>query len=164
MTNATIRLTSTSEAATIELGRRLGALLRPGDVVALIGPLGAGKTRLVKGIALGLGVTDERRVTSPTFVLLNRYAGRVPLYHFDAYRLRDARDMVEIGCEEIFAGDGVAVVEWADRVPQCLPETRIEVRMGHAAENERTLEVKALGRGAAERLESLRPSRALPRA
>lgn len=156
MTNATIRLTSASEAATIELGRRLGALLRPGDVVALIGPLGAGKTRLVKGIALGLGVTDERRVTSPTFVLLNRYAGHVSLYHFDAYRLRESRDMVDIGCEEIFAGDGVAVIEWAERVPQCLPETRIEIRMEHAGEKDRVLEITALGQGAAERMEALR--------
>ncbi len=111
-----------SVSDTRSLGVLIAERLRQGDVIALSGPLGAGKTVLVKGLAEGLGVGKRQPVTSPTFVLMNKYGGRMPLYHFDAYRLRSAADMLALGCEEIFFGSGVSVVEWADRVPECLPE------------------------------------------
>src|SRR5438132_11830697 len=97
--------------ATEAFGRRLGALLFPGAVVALVGQLGAGKTHLTRAIAEGLGVPDGRCVTSPTFVLLQEYQGRLPIYHFDAYRLQGAADLLELGTEEQFEGDGVCLVE-----------------------------------------------------
>jgi tRNA threonylcarbamoyladenosine biosynthesis protein TsaE len=125
-------LTISSEDAsdTLALGRLLGELsLRPADVIALVGPLGAGKTVLVKGLADGLGVRPAKAVSSPTFVLLNKHMGRLPLYHFDAYRLRSAADMFAIGCEEVFFGPGVSVVEWADHVPECLPEEHLFLRI-----------------------------------
>ena len=111
-----------SPEQTIEFGRRLGQKLERGDVLALVGPLGAGKTQLVKGLARGVGSDD--RVTSPTFKLVSEYDGRVKLYHIDAYRLQRAEDLLALGCEELFDGDGAAVVEWADRVEGALPHLR----------------------------------------
>ena len=117
-------------------GRRLGAGLGPGAVVALTGQLGAGKTTLAKAIADGLGVTET--VTSPTFTLINEYhSGRLPLYHFDVYRLgangadSGGKELVEIGYEEYFFGVGVTVIEWADRIAELLPEHAIRIRLGY---------------------------------
>src|SRR5438552_5707225 len=103
-------------AATESLGRRLGELLFPNAVVALVGPLGAGKTHLVRAVAEGLGITNSRAVNSPTFVLIQEYQARLPVYHFDAYRLRSAAEFAELGVNEYFEGDGVSLIEWADRV------------------------------------------------
>ena len=108
-------------SATEALGRRLGQLLGADVVVALVGPLGAGKTHLTRAIAMGLGLADPRLVCSPTFVLLHEYAGRVPIYHFDAYRLRSEAEFADLGAAEYLEGDGVCLIEWADRVPGCLP-------------------------------------------
>lgn len=119
-------LTSESVERTIEIGRRLGALLEPGDVVALVGQLGAGKTCLTRGVAEGIGA-DPDIVTSPTFVLINEYEGAIPLYHFDAYRLSCPADMQALGSDEYFAGNGACLVEWADRVEECLPDDYLRV-------------------------------------
>ena len=146
---------SSSREETLALGERLGQLLRAGDVVALIGPLGSGKTVLTKGIARGLGVTDERMVTSPTFTLIHEYAGRRRLYHFDAYRLDGLGRMLEIGSEEIFAGEGVSVVEWADRVAAGLPEEYLEVRIQIEGPNSRRFTWRPQGSRYAERLNKL---------
>jgi tRNA threonylcarbamoyladenosine biosynthesis protein TsaE len=113
---------------TLELGRRLGALLFPGAVLGLEGTLGAGKTNLVRGIAEGLGV-DARLVSSPTFVLIQEYEGRLPLYHFDAYRLKTVAEFLDLGVEEYFAGQGVCVVEWADKVASVFPPEHLWVRL-----------------------------------
>src|SRR5207245_9904467 len=102
-------------AATTAFGRRLAERLFPGAIVALIGPLGAGKTHLVRAVAEGLGC-DGRRVSSPTFALVHEYPGRMPVYHFDTYRLPDEAAFVDLGVDEYFAGDGVCLIEWADRV------------------------------------------------
>src|SRR5689334_21452198 len=102
-------------AATTALGIRLAAVLEPGDVIALIGELGAGKTHLVRAIAEGLGIADSRVVNSPTFVLLQEYAARLPIYHLDAYRLSGAGDLFDLGIHETFERGGVTLVEWADR-------------------------------------------------
>jgi tRNA threonylcarbamoyladenosine biosynthesis protein TsaE len=119
-----------SELETDRLGRVLAGQLRPGMVVGLVGMLGAGKTRIVKAIAQALGV-DRDEVNSPTFVLIQEYAGPFPLYHFDAYRLGDLEEFLELGVEELLSGEGVCLIEWADRVEQVLPpETLwIEIRL-----------------------------------
>ena len=126
------------------MGKTLGQSLQAGDVIALVGDLGAGKTVLTKGIAAGLGV-DPNAVTSPTFVLMTRHWGRLPLYHFDAYRLNSAEDLVAIGSEEAFYGNGVSVVEWADRVAQALPEDRLTITLRVVGESEREIRFTACG-------------------
>ncbi len=109
----TLVLRSASPEATHALGEHLGRLLRPGDVVLLSGTLGAGKTALTQGIARGLGVAGP--VSSPTFTILKEYAGRIPLYHFDLYRIEDPDELEALGFGDYFYGDGVSVLEWAER-------------------------------------------------
>lgn len=133
-----VHLPSDSPEQTREIGRDLGSQLRVGDVVALIGPLGAGKTQFVKGVAAGAGLADTRRVTSPTFVLINEYEGRIRLYHIDAYRLGDAREYEALGAEE-FARDGAVLLEWADRVMAALPEDRLAITIEVTGEQSRVL-------------------------
>jgi tRNA threonylcarbamoyladenosine biosynthesis protein TsaE len=132
-------------AATEALGRRLGELLFPGAVVALIGPLGAGKTYLVCAVAEGLGVPDRRVVTSPTFVLLQQYDGRLPVYHFDAYRLPSSQAFDDLGAQEYLEGDGVCFVEWADRVEKCLPVERLTIRLEVVSEHARRALIEGVG-------------------
>jgi tRNA threonylcarbamoyladenosine biosynthesis protein TsaE len=137
--------------ATHELGRRLGAALRSGDVVALVGPLGAGKTTLVKGIAAGAGVPDLRQVNSPTFVIVNEYeAVRRPeplhVYHIDVYRLRGSDDLDAIGFDEM-CREGAVVVEWADRVADLLPEDHLTVRIDPLSDTRRRFVFSASGAG-----------------
>ncbi|RJR43199.1 MAG: tRNA (adenosine(37)-N6)-threonylcarbamoyltransferase complex ATPase subunit type 1 TsaE [Desulfobacteraceae bacterium] len=126
MANFTIQ--SGSDEQTLELGRIVGALLKEGDVVALSGELGGGKTRFTKGIAEGLGIPPTVVVTSPSFALVNEYSGAVTLYHMDIYRLEDQREFYAAGLEEYLYGHGVAVMEWADRWPEILPDYSIRVR------------------------------------
>ena len=118
-----------SLAATELFGRRLGALLFPGAVVALIGPLGAGKTHLARAFAEGLGIVDSRVVTSPTFVLIQEYMGRLPIYHFDAYRLKSEADFDDLGTQEYYESGGVCLIEWADRVPSSLPPEHLRITL-----------------------------------
>ena len=116
-------------AATQAFGRRLGQRLWPGSVVALVGELGAGKTHLARAIAEGLGISDSRVVTSPTFVLVQEYAARLPIYHFDAYRLQTEAEFADLGVHEYFESDGVCLIEWADRVPGCLPAEHLRIAL-----------------------------------
>ena len=114
---------------TYALGRRLAGRLGAGDLVALIGPLGAGKTALVRGIAAGLGLADPRVVTSPTFVLVQEYPARLPVYHLDLYRLSDpGAELADLGLDEMLAC-GVVLIEWADRAADALPRRRWQVRI-----------------------------------
>src|SRR5437588_1715577 len=129
--------------ATEVLGRRLGGLLFSGAVVGLIGPLGAGKTHLVRAVAEGLGIRDGGAVSSPTFVLIQEYEARLPIYHFDAYRLRSEGEFFDLGAHEYFNGDGVCVVEWADRVPGCLPRERLSIRLDITGETSRRAFIEA---------------------
>jgi tRNA threonylcarbamoyladenosine biosynthesis protein TsaE len=130
--------------ATEKFGQRLGRLLFPGAVVALIGPLGAGKTHLVRAIAEELGV-DPRAVSSPTFVLIQEYEGRLPVYHFDAYRLAGGVAFADLGVEEYFEGEGVCLVEWADRVEKWLPGERLSITLRMIDETTRQAEILASG-------------------
>lgn len=125
---------------TIALGERFGRRLAPGTVVALVGPLGAGKTHFVKGVCRGLGVADLARVNSPTFVLVNEYPGRVPVFHLDAYRLRSEGELFEIGWDEMLEAGGVVLLEWADRVPGAVPAGAITVRFEQLPGDARRLE------------------------
>jgi tRNA threonylcarbamoyladenosine biosynthesis protein TsaE len=122
-----VELRSSSPAATARLGVALADLLGPGDVVALSGPLGAGKTCLVQGLAAGLGV--HTRVTSPTFVLVRHHEGRLPLVHVDAYRLADAADLLALD-DDVLDTAVVTCVEWGDTVRDVLPAERLEIRLG----------------------------------
>ncbi len=132
-------------AGTEALGRKLAEGLFGGAVVALIGPLGAGKTHLVRAIALGLGVSDSRVVNSPTFVLIQEYVGRLPIYHFDAYRLRTLAEFVDLGVHEYFEGRGVCLVEWADRVEDALPPGQLRITLQITGETARRIILEARG-------------------
>lgn len=117
------------ERQTIGIGKALGRMLQPGSVVALTGELGSGKTRFTQGIAVGLGVSPSDHVSSPSFALIHEYAGRIPLYHMDFYRLSADRWDPELGIEEYMWGGGACVIEWADRVLSILPDDRLDVEL-----------------------------------
>ena len=144
-----------SPEETLDLGRKIARRARPGDVLALVGDLGAGKTVLAKGLAEGLGAASSREVTSPTFVLCREYlGGRLPFYHLDAYRLRGAADLEAIGAAEILEGNGLAAVEWADRAPQTLPPDHLEVRLEVSGARCRRISLTARGPQSARLLEA----------
>ena len=134
-------LTVTNSASeTRALGEQLASGLRPGDTVILEGELGAGKSELARGIARGLGVNET--VTSPSFTILNVYeSGRCPLYHFDWYRLESEEELYELGMDEYLGGDGIAVVEWAERCPDAVPEDCIRIRLEATGEETRQITV-----------------------
>jgi len=138
-------LVVTDLAGTDALGRRLADHLFAGAVVALIGPLGAGKTHLVRAIAVELGVPNSRVVTSPTFVLIQEYSGRLPIYHFDAYRLRNSGEFVDLGAHEYFEGKGVCLVEWADRVEDVLPQHYLRITLQITGETTRRITLEGRG-------------------
>ena len=140
----TFALTSASPDETRQLAAALAPLLQPGDVVALSGELGAGKTCFVQGAAQGLGV--QERVTSPTFVLVKLYEGRLPLVHCDIYRLETLSDVQQLG-DEVLAPDAVTCIEWGDAVTALLPEDRLEIDLAHTSNGTRTLTVTARGTG-----------------
>jgi tRNA threonylcarbamoyladenosine biosynthesis protein TsaE len=132
------------ESGTAALGAALAAALPERAVVALNGELGAGKTRLAQAVAAALGV-DPRDVVSPTFMLVQEYHGRRAVFHFDAYRLRDEAEFWELGSQEYFAVPGVSLVEWAERVPGCLPEERIEIAIEVTGGTSRRFKITATG-------------------
>lgn len=116
-----------SAEETIMLGKRIGSMLRSGDVIAMQGTLAAGKTTITKGIASALDIKDT--VTSPTFCLVSEYEGKMPLYHIDAYRLNDAEDFINLGADEMIYGHGVTVIEWSEKVMSELPSSTIIIRI-----------------------------------
>ena len=134
-----MNVVSRSPEETQALGVRLGVRLGRGDVVACIGPLGAGKTCFLQGLARGLGVTTA--VTSPTFVLVNEYRGRVPVHHVDAYRTASLTELVDLGLEEMLHGDGVTIVEWADKLLPLLPPRTITVSIEGLGDEPRRIEL-----------------------
>jgi len=146
-----------SGAETIALGSRLGRLLAPGDFVALTGELGAGKTQFAKGVALGLEVDADTPVTSPTYTILNIYQGRIPLYHFDLYRLQSAEEVEDLGFDEYFGGDGACLVEWAERLDGDLPAQLLTVTLSHTGPESRSVSFAAAGQRGQELLAALFP-------
>jgi tRNA threonylcarbamoyladenosine biosynthesis protein TsaE len=128
---------------TFALGRILGQILSSGDFLALCGPLGAGKTQFIKGVAAGLGVPDEEPIVSPTFVLVREYAGRLKLYHIDAYRLHGPGDLLSLGLDEMIAESGAVVaLEWADRVAAAVPTDACQIMLEHVGPHERRVRVE----------------------
>jgi len=140
----TVQFLADCEADTARLGAWLADLLPQGSVVALVGTLGAGKTRLVQAIAEHCGI-DRRDVVSPTFVLVHEYRGRRLLYHIDAYRLKDEDEFFELGPEEYFESEGITLIEWADRVEGCLPSERLLVHIEVAGGQSRIFALTACG-------------------
>ncbi len=122
-----MKLQSLSADETVALGKKIGSLLKAGDVVALQGSLAAGKTTLTKGIALALGVKDT--ITSPTFCLISEYEGKMPLYHFDVYRLQGSDDFANLGAEDMIYGKGVCMIEWSEKIMDELPKKTIVIRL-----------------------------------
>lgn len=149
-------LTLPSRAATEAFGRVMGRALAGGEMLALLGELGAGKTALVRGIATGLGIPPDQ-VTSPTFVLIHEYQGRLPLIHMDLYRLQSAAEAQGIGLQEYFDGNIVTAIEWADKFPELLPSDRLDITLQHHTPTSRTAHLIAHGPRANRLLTSLGP-------
>ena len=145
-----------SAEQTRALASALGALLRAGDVLCLIGDLGAGKTTFTQGLALGLGLPPDEPVNSPTFTLVAEHpGGRVPLYHFDVYRLPDSAGLYDLAFDEYISGDGVVVIEWADKIADALPPDRIDVHLTTEGPDVRQIVMTAFGARATEVCNSL---------
>ncbi|HNX82042.1 MAG TPA: tRNA (adenosine(37)-N6)-threonylcarbamoyltransferase complex ATPase subunit type 1 TsaE [Candidatus Omnitrophota bacterium] len=141
-----MHIISKSACDTLKFGKSMARSLGPGDIVCLVGQLGAGKSVLARGIVKGLGVRQER-VTSPTFVLVNQYAGtHFPVNHFDLYRLLDSNDIAHLGYEEYFYGEGVSVIEWADRLGKLMPSDYVKVHIAIQSENTRSIIISASGK------------------
>ena len=154
--NLSWKLISTSHQHTDRLGQVIGRVLRGGETIALYGPLGAGKTALVRGIAQGLGASPMA-VTSPTFVVIHEYdQGRLPLAHVDLYRIRTARELESTGLIEYFSGQTVTAIEWADNGLALLPQDRIEITLNHRDARSRTIQLRATGPKSNEFLARLR--------
>lgn len=137
-----MKLQSESEAETKDIGRRLGSKLKPGDVVCLYGELGAGKTVMVKGIASALGIA-ERDITSASFIIIAEYDRDVPFYHIDLYRIAPG-EAPEIGLQEYLGSDGIAVIEWAERAEEEMPDSRIIVKLDYLEEGSREIEIRGI--------------------
>ena len=136
-----MKIISHSADATVGAGAKLAKTLKKGDVVALFGEFGSGKTVFTKGIAKGLGVKDIRYINSPSFVIIKEYKGKIPLYHFDLYRLDKAHSLDSVGYDEYFYGDGVTVIEWAERVKSELPTRHVEVKLSVKDDSTRSIEI-----------------------
>lgn len=134
-------INSNSDTETEKLGEQLAELLTSGDVIAMTGDLGAGKTALTRGLARGLGYSG--RVTSPTFTIVNEYhGGRLPLFHFDMYRLSSSDDLYDIGFDDYLSQGGVCAIEWANNVEDALPHGTIYIKLSRVSDTERTIEIK----------------------
>jgi tRNA threonylcarbamoyladenosine biosynthesis protein TsaE len=152
-----LQTSSTSE--TIRMGKRLGRLLEPGDVVALVGDLGTGKTQFIKGLAEGVGVGKATYVSSPSFTLINEYQGRIPLYHIDLFRLESEREVEGLGLEEYVRGNGITAIEWADKVSSLLPDELLLIKILYTGEHSRTIEIMPKGKRYKKMIEGFEGSR-----
>lgn len=135
-------LRSDNEGQTKKIGKRLAEKLKPGDIVCLYGELGAGKTTFVKGMAPSFGI-EERDITSPSFTIIAEHRGTIPLYHIDLYRL-DRTGVQEIGLHEYLYGDGISVIEWAERAEEEIPGKTIRVNIRYAGENSREIDIDGI--------------------
>lgn len=136
-----MKLISRCPEDTLLLGRIIGENLVRGDVIALVGELGTGKTTITQGIARGLGISEKYYITSPTFTLINEYPGEIALYHLDLYRLAGPDDLSDIGYEEYFFGDGVVVIEWAEKIKDILPDDALNIFLSYIEGSEREIEI-----------------------
>ncbi|MXY99500.1 tRNA (adenosine(37)-N6)-threonylcarbamoyltransferase complex ATPase subunit type 1 TsaE [Candidatus Poribacteria bacterium] len=129
MENRSNNFKTESPEETQALGEKVGKTLKRGDVIALIGDLGTGKTCLTQGIARGVGIASDEVVNSPSYILINEYRGRILIYHIDLYRLEDSAEIAELGLSEYIEGDGICIIEWAERMGDALPDTAIKIRI-----------------------------------
>ena len=146
---------TSSPEQTQSLAEQLGRLLQPGDVVALVGELGSGKTLFSQGLARGLEVPETFYIASPTFAIINEYPGRIPFYHLDLYRVSGRADFAELGLEEILFGQGAVAIEWAERLGGDVPAERLEVRLSFLGEVQRNIAFSAFGDRLEKRLATL---------
>ena len=131
-----------SPTETQTLGEQLGKTLKSGDVIALIGDLGTGKTCLTQGIARGIGIAPDEVVSSPSYILINEYNGTIPIYHIDLYRLETAAEIAELGLMEYMDSDGICIIEWAERMEHALPENHMRIDIRWEDENVRHFTVQ----------------------
>ena len=150
-----VRVRTKSSHETVDLGKKIGRLLGPGDVVALVGELGTGKTHLIKGLAAGAGVIRFSYVSSPSFTLIHEYPGKLPVTHVDLFRLRTEREAEDLGLEEHFQGCGITVIEWADKIPSLLPQDVLWIHLSHTGERTRSIEIFGKGCRYGERVDNL---------
>jgi tRNA threonylcarbamoyladenosine biosynthesis protein TsaE len=143
---------------TIRIGRCIGSRLLPGDVVALVGELGAGKTQFIKGLAAGAGIRNSTYISSPSFTLIHEYPGKMIFYHIDLFRLGKEKEAEELGLEDYFRGQGITAIEWADKVPSLLPKEFLFVRIAYTGRNARSLEIIGKGKRYEELVNELRIS------
>jgi len=141
MTNKKFELRTNSEGETRKLGEIIGRNLDQGDIVAMIGDLGAGKTCMTKGLARSLGVSDQYEITSPTFTIINEYPGIMTFWHVDAYRLESSRDMIDAGFEDFFGSSGVVVIEWAEKILDILPPNTLFITFEYVDDTTRIVRV-----------------------
>ena len=139
----TFRTSSAEE--TIQLGEKIGKLLKKGDILAMQGTLAAGKTTITKGIAKALGITET--ITSPTFCLISEYYGSMPLYHMDVYRLDGREDFVNLGTDDMLYGDGVSIIEWSEKIMDELPSSTIILRLTPQEDGSRIIEIENWNNG-----------------
>ena len=135
-----------STRETIQIGKRIGKLLRAGDVIALVGELGSGKTHLIKGLAAGVGVERSNRITSPSFTLIHEYQGRIPFFHVDLFRLATEGEAEELGLEEYFVRGGVTAIEWADKIAELLPKELIWISLRSLGAETRVIRLRGKGK------------------
>ncbi len=135
-----------SASETFRIGKTIGSRLRPGDVVALVGELGAGKTQFIKGLAAGVGIESSAYISSPSFTLIHEYPGETPFYHMDFFRLGREQEAETLGLEEYFQGRGITAIEWADKIPSLLPEELLFICMAYVDKNIRSLEIAGNGK------------------
>ena len=134
-----LTFTTSSAEETIELGKKIGKLLKKGDIIAMQGTLAAGKTTITKGIAAALGITET--ITSPTFCLISEYQGTMPLYHMDVYRLDGTEDFINLGTDDMLYGDGVSIIEWSEKIMEELPSNTIILKITPHEDGKRIIEI-----------------------
>ncbi len=137
------KIVSNSPDETIKFGRKIGSKLKGGEIIGVCGALGSGKTHLIKGIAAGAGAKDSKQVTSPTFVIVNEYAGRLDIYHIDAYRLDSIEEFEMIGFDDYCGSESVVLIEWADKIERALAGTDyIRIELFHAGQSKRKIQIQ----------------------
>jgi len=152
-----MKILSGSVKQTLEIGKKIARNLTKGDIICLFGELGSGKTVLAKGIAVGLGIRKED-VISPTFVLIRRHdsKAKIPLYHFDLYRLKGCSDVAVLGYEEFVYGDGISLIEWADRLKELMPQQCLKIKLAVRGKNSRLIDISCHGRRYDKLMEAVR--------
>ncbi len=140
-----VTVETNSPGETKSLGKKIGPNLKSGDIVALIGELGAGKTCLTQGLALGLGVSPRDYVASPSFVLVKEYRGRLPVYHIDLFRIKNTEELESLGYEEYLYGEGVSIIEWAERAGKLMPPEYLWIELDILGSQRRRISLKASG-------------------